>query len=738
VPIGAFVGSPGDPIVDVEPADGIPAIYNVDGDVTPGGPLACAPGAPITVYSVGPKSVPNPNYDPDDPASQPNVLRDYGFGATQGRLTLGGVDLPIVSWTDASIQATVPGGSTTGTLLVQRGDNSMWSETGVTLHVGECGAIFVPSGVGTIQAAIDAAASGDLIIVAPGVYEEAPIVYKPVRLQGAGAESTTIFASAFPGERLQIWHDKVLEIRGDDPFQAQEMPGFMVFGDSGSPFGVDGGLIDGFTVTGSLAGGGIYVYNQAHNLTISNNIVRSSQGSFGGGVTIGSPEVAGLSNLNVAVDGNRIVKNGGIRGGGGVSIYGGSTDYSVTNNQIIGNLSRYYGAGINHFGFSNGGFIGGNEVLFNEVFFGGQIGGDGGGLYLAGAFDPADPADLSQGTGSVVVDANRFQGNMAGSGNGGGIAVARTNGDDLLLPPNQWYRVEIVNNIVANNVAAVSGGGIYLQDVANAFIIHNTIVNNDSTATGADAFPPGTMSDSNPQIAGIASNVHSAIFQAAFPAGLEQAYSDPELANNIIQNNRSFVWDASLNAQKGGLKPGPEIYTDLGVNSTDPTHVLHPMNSLLTDTTGYDPSNDTGDPRFQAEYVNSLVTAAVQDEGGNAISVLFTPLTAAPQDYLLITIGAGASAAFGLGDGSWVPLIPELAQDFEGDNRWIRLVEAGADEFPHPPGDVNCSTTLENADLLTVLSVVFGGPSPCNSEDQNRDGAVDAADLVVVIKDLTN
>jgi hypothetical protein len=501
---------------------------------------------------------------------------------------------------------------------------------------------------------------------------------------------------------------------------------------------VDGGLIDGFTVTGSLAGGGIYVYNWAHNLTVSNNIVRSSQGSFGGGVTIGSPEADGLLNLNVTVDSNRIIKNGGIRGGGGVSIYAGSTDYSVTNNQIIGNLSRYYGAGINHLGFSDGGFIGGNEVNFNEVFFGGQIGGDGGGLYLGGGLDPEDPGDLSQGTGSVVVDANRFQGNMAGSGNGGGIAMARTNGDDLLLPPNQWYKVEIVNNIVANNVAAVSGGGLYLQDVANAFIINNTIVNNDSTATGADAFPPGNMSDSNPQIAGIASTVHSPALQAAFPGGLEQAYSDPTLVSNIIRNNRSFVWDASLNAQKGGLKPGPETYTDLGVNSTDPTHVLHPMNSVLTDTTGYDPSNVMGDPRFQASYTNSLVTAAVQDEGGNAISVLFTPLTAAPQDYLLVTADAGTSAAYGVGDGSWVPVIPELGLDFEGELRSSVLVEAGADEFPFPAGDANCSGALENADVLQVLGVIFGGPSFCSSEDQNRDGAVDSADLTAVINYVSN
>ncbi len=80
-----------------------------------------------------------------------------------------------------------------------------------------------------------------------------------------------------------------------------------------------------------------------------------------------------------------------------------------------------------------------------------------------------------------------IQGNFAGTGDGGGIALIHTNGQDLLaspLPAN-WNRIDITNNMIVNNVAALAGGGISLQDAPNTFIIHNTIANNDSSATAA-------------------------------------------------------------------------------------------------------------------------------------------------------------------------------------------------------------------------------------------------------------
>jgi len=56
--------------------------------------------ASVTLTALGPTVV-------IDPATGTNVTRDYGFGATAGTVTLNGVPLAIVSWSDLSIVVTV-------------------------------------------------------------------------------------------------------------------------------------------------------------------------------------------------------------------------------------------------------------------------------------------------------------------------------------------------------------------------------------------------------------------------------------------------------------------------------------------------------------------------------------------------------------------------------------------------------------------------------------------------------
>ena len=56
-----------------------------------------------------------------------------------------------------------------------------------------------------LQHAIDVAAPGDLIIVRPGTYKENLLMWKPVRLQGVGAESVFINADAHPAGKMEAW-----------------------------------------------------------------------------------------------------------------------------------------------------------------------------------------------------------------------------------------------------------------------------------------------------------------------------------------------------------------------------------------------------------------------------------------------------------------------------------------------------------------------------------------------------
>src|SRR3990172_3226415 len=273
VPVAAFAGFP-QTGPDVESIDGTPVISAVNGPAN--GPVVCSTPGTVTITSMGLTTVPNPDFDPAVPGSPATVTRDYGFGTAQGTVRLNNASVPVTSWSSSSISVTVSGGASSGQLLVTRGDNGRTADTGITFHVStnNCANVrhVVPGPTNAIQAAIDAAANGDLIIVEPGNYSENVILYKNVRLQGSGAGSTVIYANPSPANRLTAWHTKVQSILGTpgtDPFMANEAPGIMVLG-SVPGYPVSPSLVDGFRIFGAIMGGGIYVDNDAPGMTISN------------------------------------------------------------------------------------------------------------------------------------------------------------------------------------------------------------------------------------------------------------------------------------------------------------------------------------------------------------------------------------------------------------------------------------------------------------------------------------
>ena len=88
----------------------------------------------------------------------------------------------------------------------------------------------------------------------------------------------------------------------------------------------------------------------------------------------------------------------------------------------------------------------------------------------AAAVTDADCAPgLSDGTGpGLVINANLIMGNAAESGSGGGIRFQAVNGTEVTSLPDELRhagtRVNVTNNIIANNVAGWDGAGVSLQD----------------------------------------------------------------------------------------------------------------------------------------------------------------------------------------------------------------------------------------------------------------------------------
>ncbi|MEQ1844547.1 MAG: putative Ig domain-containing protein, partial [Nitrospira sp.] len=778
LPVAAFVG-PGNVQTDCDCADKTPKIFSVTaagnaGNV--GGPYIDDPSSgtrTLTITSLGTVQVPDPNAIRTEGNLGITIPRDFGFGGgageVPGQVTLGGLPLPIVSWSNATITATVPATAQTGQLVVKRAvsagdlDIGLSTTNSVTVTVG---APVLPNIVRTvaqgqsIQAALNAAVAGDLILVQPGTYYEMLIMTKPVKLQGFGAGSTHIIASQSQATLLQTWRENMNVlvncpaplggqitllpgqtnntavgpggtgtcdfVPGTGLFQVDEGAGIFVATRDGVFNSLNPGRIDGFSIAGSATSPGIVVNGYARFIEISNNQVANNQGTYGGGIRVGDPTItASAQNQNASIHHNHIVQNGSqFAPGAGVALYTGSDNYRLTDNYVCGNFATEDGGGVAHYGLSPNGLIAGNKIVFNQTFVQavGGLGGSGagGGLLVAGVQPVVgDPIQISEGTGSVTITANLIQGNSAGTGSGAGVLLRSINGRDVLVSPTNnstWYQVELFNNIIVNNVAGLSGGGIAMQDAAKVNMTNNTVAHNDSTATAGLAFTAGVPNVSNPQPAGIVSSRHSSGLCQAFQQAANCArYSDPVMENNIVLNNRSMFWEVNTQLPQpvGQLKTsGVE---DLAVLPAGSGFLLHPMNGILTDsTTGYDASNllvlDSAsvlaNPYFNAppgfstvqpdgtivqlEFTTTLATAAALDEGGNFIDVHYGPLTPGGNYHL-----AAQSPAIDAGNDAALTVSGLLAADYDGqlrptdgNNDGIVRTDIGADEMSGAAGNL--------------------------------------------------
>ena len=804
LPVSAFAPVTTNPL-DCECEDGTPRIASVNngGD---NGPRVPATGGPLTIVSAG-TAVPvvNPAFnpavyynngtcptnpadpmcttDPNDTRLQKNVTRDYGFGGTPGTVTLGTTTLTINSWSPTGIVATVPPNQSTGQLTITRGDNGKVSVVGITVHVAAASRKVNPGGsdgpscgVGnaapckTIQGAIEAAAHGELITVAPGTYNEYVIMDKRVRLQGWGADSVTINATKSSTTALATWRARINakatanpstfdllpgQTLGIDPannepllFGAEEGPGILVVGKQGTPSN-SGNLnnclragnpnptllsIDGFSVTGADAGGGIFASGYACGLEVSNNRVFGNYGTYGGGIRVGHTVLTTGVDYTDAVNRfpkihhNWVAQNGATEAGGagGITLGTGADSYAVTSNYVCGNFSMADGGGLSHLGLSPAtgstnspaNRIASNKFIFNQTF---NQAADpmGGGASIAGHI--ALGGGAATGTGDVVLDANLFQGNQAGAGAGGALSLARTVAGD---------EINLTNNMIVNNVAAYAGGGVALSStVANnqsgVRLVNNTVASNVSTATNRQSADPANVPPNYvtlPQVAGIA------VLSGA----------SPTLLNNIIWANRSYVY-SNVGTPYGALynPSGIPSYRDLGRVAAGPP--LAPTYSVLT--TGGVNNNVTASAtnKFEAASSTTLVvkknefisvidptqplvlqdaTVALQsaltaDETGNFINVIFTPLTlwelsgppgVARADY---HISAGSAAMNAGTTGATVP-----SSDYDAQAR-VAPIDIGADEVSTLPPDLAITvhtdgrtTVARGTDNVTYTIVV--------------------------------
>jgi hypothetical protein len=500
-----------------------------------------------------------------------------------------------------------------------------------------------PVGTGNLQAAIDGATAGSLIVLSAGTYNENVLVWKPVKIQGLGpgglvgahelqgrdAEDPrfnvkgTIIDGRFHQQNLTAFNATVAAhgpyamanaplnqvLNGADlTVVAQSAGAYNVTTVTGDSAAFGGARIDGLGLTtGSGQGaGGVQLMANANNMQITNNVLENNGGVMAGGIAIGQLFARNSHNYNVRISHDRVIGNGGLTTSGGIGVFYGSNNYEVSNSVVCSNFSVEYGAGISHIGLSPGGNIKDNRIYYNEAV-------DSGGAIAIESELPVG-GGLGDGSGTVNVDRNLIQSNMSTLDDGGGIFVL----DALDQPINIRY------NMIVNNVAADLGGAILLDDSSKVSIINNTIANNATTGS-SESSQVGV-----PHGAGLTSEANDPLWEAD-PRNTGPDFSNPAaLFNNIFWNNDAMTLDQ--------FSPGATLvdngFIDFEIHgTTNNADTFTPRYSDLTNGQILGPNgvlhalpagqgNISADPLFVAPFVNELaVSGSRLDPQQAAVSI---------------------------------------------------------------------------------------------------------------------
>lgn len=373
--------------------------------------------------------------------------------------------------------------------------------------------INVPSGISTIQGAINAATDGTVILVAPGTY------FEQINLMGKKLLLASRFIlSGNKNDIISTILDGNLPNGGVVTFNSQEgadtkLIGFTITGGQTVGFGVGGGIFCNFASSPTLsdliiennsayAGGGLGCRNLSHP-TLQNALISNNSAIWGGGID-------GEGNSNPNLRNIKISDNTAEGGGGALHIYndisGGTRNVYYENIEISDNTSEGEGGGICWWTIDS--LILKDSVIFNNI----STQGYGGGI-MASSFE-------------TILENVTVTANTASSGSG------------IYFYPADGIGGNIKNSIIWGN----NGSQIYPPYDLDNFSLNYSDVQN---ATGQIWFENGEGNiDANPLFVDpINSNYHLTVNSPCIDAGDPLSPLDPD---HTRADMGAYYFDQSL------------------------------------------------------------------------------------------------------------------------------------------------------------------------------------------------
>jgi predicted outer membrane repeat protein len=425
----------------------------------------------------------------------------------------------------------------------------------------------VPGQYAGIQQAINAASSGDTVMVSAGVYQGNISLKSGVTVQGCGPDACTIQGD---GTGAVVVANQLAATATIDGFKIQGGSGFVVSWSENRIMG--GGIFaDGSAVNighnrivGNRAqiGGGIAVMNSTVSIignTIENNQANSANpASFnmGGGIYLydSTAEVSDNRIIGNLVDSGTdnpllVDPNGSLAPGGGIAVVYSKLvgDVSILGNTIADNVaagSQNYGGGIYLYqpspDLGNQVYLLGNDLAGNRGLDGGALaivqmsplvvgnrfsgnsGHWGGGLY---GF-----------SGAGVVAHNRFDGNQSKLIRAGSL----TGGGGLLL--DEGFIPLVAHNVFDGNSARDYGGGLEVFDSGSS----NAVVWKNRFQRNSARFGGGLVASSAaPEIYNNWFSNNSATEKSGGALFAEKT-SGLDLLNNVFAGNNAAVFGGGV------------------------------------------------------------------------------------------------------------------------------------------------------------------------------------------------